>query len=106
MHPKTHRLLLPLAAVSMISLPTSARALAFVTGGTVARLKGGYAVLAGRASSSSNRQAWRARRPRMELAVDSKPAETVDVVVEGLAGKTPASKLLYAPPKFTPEPYE
>lgn len=72
----------------------------------MARLKGGYGVLAARASSSSNRQAWRARRPRMELAVDSKPAEIADVVVEGLALKTPASKLLYAPPKFTPDPYE
>lgn len=104
MHPKTHQLLLPLAAVSMISLPTSARALAFVTGGSVARLKGGYTVLAARASSSSNR-AWRARRPRMELAVDTKPAETAGVGVAGVEAKTPTSKLLYAPPKFTPEPY-
>ena len=34
----------------------------------------------------------------MELAVENKAAEAVE--------KTPANKLLYAPPKFTNTPYE
>ena len=112
MHSTRRKLLLPLAAASMISLPTSARALAFATraaGGV--RVRGGGALLAAqtvRPSPSSSRRIARSSRwgsPRMELAVDSSPLVADATDVEPLA-KTPANKLLYAPPKFTPIPYE
>lgn len=110
MHSTRRKLLLPLAAASMISLPTSARALAFATraaGGV--RVRGGCAVLAAQTvRPSSSRHTARSSSwssPRMELAVDSSPLMADATDVEPLA-KTPANKLLYAPPKFTPIPYE
>ncbi|CAN0237168.1 unnamed protein product [Ectocarpus sp. 6 AP-2014] len=94
MYQTTGRLLLPLAAVSMMSLPSCTRAF-------VVRTRPVCAALAGRATSTSSRHPPRRARssPRMELAVD------ITAVAE-VAEKTPANKLLYAPPKFTPTPYE
>lgn len=110
MHSTRRKLLLPLAAASMISLPTSVRALAFATraaGGV--RVRGGCAVLAAQTvRPSSSRHTGRSSSwssPRMELAVDSSPLVADATDTEPLT-KTPANKLLYAPPKFTPIPYE
>lgn len=41
----------------------------------------------------------------MEHAVERKPRE-VDILDAVPSDKTPSNKLLFAPPKFTPTPYE
>ncbi len=49
------------------------------------------------AAAAARRARW-GSSPRMEIAVENKATEMVE--------KTPANKLLYAPPKFTNTPYE
>ena len=117
MQHSSHKLLLPLAVASMISFPTSVRALAFATGprcssrGAVLQQalgscsSGGGCTSRSRSSistscSSKRTRGLASRRPRMELALD-KPQEAT--VIDEI--KTPSNKLLFAPPKFTPTPY-
>lgn len=125
------RQLLPFAAVSMISLPHCSRAVAFVTarGGVLgfsplARLslqqqsRAGAAftlpTIAVRSFRNSHRLAGSRSRSKhkakMELAVVAVEGNAA-VVAEDEGGetqaavKTPNSKLLFAPPKFTPTPF-
>lgn len=118
MHPQTRQLLLPFAAVSMISLLACTRALAFVSrgpSGVAIRLKGvGSTAIAARLLSSSisgkNGRTSSRLGTRMDVAspaVDVKTSNSSDGTANaGVVGKTPRNRLISAPPNFTPNPYE
>lgn len=130
LQPTPRKMLLPLAAASMASLPMSVRAFAFAIGprcssrgavlqqalgrcdsgggcGTVSSSRGGDSRFSNnfRRNQYFPRQGPVWRRQMMEHALEIKPRE-VDVLGAVSSDKTPSNKLLFAPPKFTPTPYE